>query len=171
MLNLIIKLISKIHMPYNHKKMSEAECVAILNIVRSGDIILTHTKGELSSVFLNHWGHAAIYANWGLFEAVTAGVKESDLMFFLSRKDDVLILRPRFVIDHEKLERYCKYAIGTNYDYSFESGAEKLYCFELVADALITSSSINIDKKRTPLGKKYLAKSFLNENFEVVWQK
>ena len=82
-------------MPFNHKKMTEAECVAIIGMLKAGDILLSHTRGELSNVALAHWGHAAIYSEKGLYESVTAGNKETDLMFFLSRKDDVMVLRPK----------------------------------------------------------------------------
>jgi uncharacterized protein YycO len=168
---LFSKLISKVHMPFNHKKMTEAECIAIIGMIKPGDILLTHTRGELSNIALDHWGHGAIYSLSGLWEAVTAGVKPTELMFFLSRKDDVLVLRPRFGVDTSRLDRYCKYAEGTAYDYSFETGAEKIYCFEYCADAIMESSSAKIETKRTPLGKQYLASSFLENDFDVVWKK
>jgi len=165
------KMISKVHMPFNHKQMTEAECIAIIGIIKPGDILLTHTRGELSNIALDHWGHGAIYSLKGLYESVTAGLKETDLMFFLSRKDDVMVLRPKFKIYEESLQRYCENAVGTLYDYSFETGAQKLYCFEFVADAIMWAGSDEIETKRTPLGRQYLASSFQNENFEIVWQK
>lgn len=165
------KMISRVHMPFNHKRMTEEECVAIINMIRPGDILLTHTRGELSNIALDHWGHGAICSEKGLYESVTAGNKETDIMFFLSRKDDVMVLRPKFNVNLFNLQKYCEYAKGTLYDYNFETGSEKLYCFEFVADAIMDSSTIEIQMKRTPLGKQFLASSFQTNDFEIVWQK
>ena len=152
--------------------MTEAECIAIIGMLKPGDVLLTHTKGEVSNIFLSHWGHAAIYSENGLYESVTAGNKETDLMFFLSRKDDVMVLRPNYPLNIDSLQRYCEYAKGTLYDYNFETGAQKLYCFEFVADAIMESSDIiEIEQVVTPLGKQFLARSFINDYFDVVWKK
>lgn len=142
-----------------------------MSMIQFGDILLTHTRGELSNIVLDHWSHGAIYSKSGLWEAVTSGLKKTDLMFFLSRKDDVLILRPRFVLDLDRLENFCKKSEGTLYDYNFLSDAEKLYCFEFCADAIMESSSMLVEEKRTPLGKQYLASSFINYKYEIVWKK
>lgn len=163
-------MISKIHAPYNHKRISEVDCLQILRLVKPGDVLLTHTRGELSNIFLDHWGHGAIIGKHGLYEAVTAGVKKTDLMFFLARKDHVMVLRPSFPIDEDKLQAYCERAIGTLYDYNFETGAKKLYCFEMCADSIRESSNQIVYMNKTPLGRQFLAKSFYeDERFQIMF--
>lgn len=166
-------------MPFNHKDMTEEECYQIEAIIQPGDVILTATRGEFSNVFLEYWSHGMIFSKSGLWEATTKGVRKSHIMYALGRKDDVIILRPRFKLDLNRMDAFCKYAEGTAYDYGFESSAEELYCFELVADALIAGHSGDVDKphpeivscKKTLLGEKYLASCFLNEKYEIVWKR
>lgn len=163
-------IVSKIHAPFNHKRISELDCLQILRMVKPGDVLLTHTKGELSNFFLDHWGHAAIVSRFGLYEAVTAGVKKSDLMFFLSRKDHVMILRPSFAVDEVMLQQWCEKVVGTLYDYNFESDDKRLYCFELAADAIEWSSGKAIKQIQTLAGKKYLGKSFYEDpRFQIMF--
>ena len=173
------KFISKIHIPYNHKKMTEEECEEIISILKPGDVVLSHTDGELSNLFLEYWGHGMIISTSGLYEAVTLGVRETNMMYAFSRKDDIIVLRPRFPIYENQLESWCKYAEGTSYDYNFETSAEKLYCFEMVMDSLIAGSDFRyyqeiINYKKTLLGEQILGSSFTDKvgtEFEVAWRK
>lgn len=169
----ISKFISKIHIPYNHKKMTEEECQEVISILRPGDVVLSHTDGELSNIFLEYWGHGMIISNSGLYESVTSGVRKTDMMYSFSRKDDLIVLRHNFELNTMLLGQYCNYALGTLYDYNFETSAEKIYCFELVVDAIRYSSKFdcNIFLKKTLIGRQYLGSSFFNENFDVVWKK
>lgn len=170
-LGLISKLISKVHMPFNHKKMTEQECIEIIEIVQDGDVLLTHTRGELSNVVLAYFGHGSIFSKGGVYEAVTQGTKETDPMFFLSRKDDVLVLRPKFHINKETLHYFLSSNKGKGYDFEFEMNDGQFYCFEYIASGINKNASVKVYPVRTPLGPKYLAKSFQNENFDIVWKK
>lgn len=165
------KIISKIHFPYNHKKMTEVECVEILNILKDGDVLLTHTSGELSNFFLDYFGHGAIFSKLKIYEAVTAGTKETDPMFFLSRKDDVLVLRPKFHINKDTLHYFLSSNENKEYDFEFESEDGQFYCFEYVSCGINKNAKVKVYPVKTILGQKYLAESFRNENFEVIWQR
>lgn len=151
--------------------MTEIECIELIKILKDGDIALTHTNGELSNFFLDHWGHGAIFSDGEFGEAVTAGTKKTDPMFFLSRKDDVLILRPKFKINKDTLSSFLSINSGREYDYEFQKEDIQFYCFEYVACAINQNARVKVYPVKTLLGQKYLAKSFINENFDVVWSK
>lgn len=168
---LLAKIVAKIHAPFNHKKMTEQDCIEILEVIQDGDVLLTHTSGELSNLFLAFFGHGAIFSKGSIFEAVTKGTKETDPMFFLSRKDDVLVLRPKFHINKDTLHYFLSSNENKEYDYEFESEDGQFYCFEYVATGINKNAKVKVYPVKTPLGAKYLAKSFQNENFEVVWKK
>lgn len=171
LLGFLSKMISKVHAPFNHKKMTELECLEIINELKDGDVLLTHTSGELSNFFLAYFGHGAIFSKGAICEAVTAGTKETDPMYFLSRKDDVLVLRPKFHINKDTLHYFLSSNEGKGYDYEFESEDGQFYCFEYVACGINKNAQVKVYPVKTPFGAKYLAKSFQNENFEVVWKR
>jgi hypothetical protein len=164
----LAKLISKVHIPTNHKRMTEARCHAILECLKDGDIILTHTRGELSNVFLDKYGHAGIYLNGFIYEATTEFVKRTDPMFFLARKDDIKIMRPIAHFEPSEVLYFLEENLGHAYDFEFESGDGQFYCFELAAEALMCGRFPKISKVSTPLGEQFLAKSFMTGNFMEV---
>jgi len=167
---MLSKIVSKIHMPFTHKAMTEALCLEAMAVLQDGDILLTHTRGELSNVVLSHWGHAGSFMQGKVFEATTAQIKKTCPIFFLSRKDDVIILRPKLGVKIADMHYFLAENVGRSYDFEFESNDGQFYCFELVAEALKMSSNLSINQVRTPLGKQYLAKSFLTNEFDVVWK-
>lgn len=168
---LMAKLIAKIHFPYTHKLMCESECLELIGVLQDGDVILTHTSGELSNAVLNHFGHAGLVNNKKIYEATTLVIKKTDPMFFLSRKDDVIVLRPRLGLKLADMNYFLEENLGRSYDFEFESNDGQFYCFELVAEALKMCSNLSIDTVKTPLGKQFLAKSFLTSEFEIVWKR
>lgn len=170
-LGFLSKIVSKIHAPFNHKKMTEQECIEIIESLKDGDVLLTHTSGELSNFFLDYYSHGAIFSKGGLFEAVTKGTKETDPMFFLSRKDDVLVLRPKFHINTDTLHYFLSSNTGKGYDFEFESEDGQFYCFEYVACGINKNAKVKVYPVRTPAGSQYLSKSFQNENFDIVWKR
>lgn len=159
------KLISKIRVPFTHKKMTESRCIKALNILQDGDIILTHTSGEFSNLVLDYWSHAGIYVKGKIYEATTESVKKTSPMFFLARKDDILIMRPILKVDAELAYDFLEENLGKSYDFEFESNDGQFYCFELVAETLNECSKYNIQQVRTPIGKQYLAKCFIGPYF------
>ena len=171
LLSKISKIIAKIHFPYNHKKMTESECLEIIKMMKDGDVLLTHTSGELSNIVLDFLGHGAIVNKSKIWEAVTAGTKDTDPMFFLSRKDSVYLYRPRFPISLDTMDYFLQENKNLKYDFEFESNDGQFYCFEYVASALNSSSRVKVYPIKTPIGSQYLAKSFINENFELIWHK
>lgn len=163
------KAISKVHMPYTHKKVSWERISECLKVIQPGDCILTHIDGELTNIFLDYWSHIGIYPGDTLIhESVTKGKLESNLIYFLAHKDDFLILRPKFKIDYRELLDWLKKQKNLKYDFEFEMNDEQWYCFELVAVAYMMASNEVINPVKILGREQYLAKSFLNDLFEVV---
>lgn len=171
LISIISKMIAKIHMPFNHKKMTEVDCMGIISIMKDGDVLLTHTAGELSNVVLAFLGHGSIVNNGKVWESVTAGTKDTDPMFFLSRKDAVCLYRPKFKVDIAAMNYFLCENKGRKYDFEFEGDDGQFYCFEYVACALNSASRVKVYPVKTPIGSQYLAKSFINENFDLIWKK
>jgi len=165
------KLVSRIHTPYNHKKLTELDCLKVMNLMQDGDIILSKTNGELSNFFLEEYSHAGIVNKSMIFEAVTSGTRATDPMFFLSRKDGIILLRPRFKVKLDELNYFLSENLNKLYDFEFEDRDGQFYCYEYVASAINESSLEKIEKVRTLVGLKYMAKSFLLSNMETVWEK
>ena len=165
------KVVAKFHMPFNHKKMTELDCLKVINLMQDGDILLSKTNGELSNVFLEEYSHAGIVNKSMIFEAVTGGTKVTDPMFFLSRKDGVILLRPRFKVEINDLNYFLHENLNKAYDFEFEDRDGQFYCYEYVASAINESSFVKIEKVRTPLGLKFMAKSFLVSDSETIWEK
>ena len=167
----ISKLVSKIHMPFTHKKMTEDECLKIMSILQDGDVVLTHTSGELSNVALAHFGHAGIFMSGRIYEATTLKVKRTHPLFFLARKDDIRVLRPKLGMKTADMFYFLEENLGLAYDFEFESDDGQFYCFELVAEAFKMGSNLSVNKVKTPIGEQYLAKTFMTNEFDIVWKK
>ena len=97
------KFVSHIRLPYVRKKVTQAQIKKVISTCRPGDLVLTHVDGELSSLFLDHWSHAGILDMGLVYDASTTGVDSNWTAFFLARKDDFKILRPKFQFDTKEL--------------------------------------------------------------------
>lgn len=164
----ISKWASKVHFPFTRKKVTQESIYRAIEVLRPGDIILTHTRGELSNVALDHWSHAGVYLPGLIYEATTHGVVRTNLIHFLSRKDDFKILRPTFEFDYITLATFLNDAVGAKYDFEFEQDDQQFYCFELVAQSFNKSSEIKLNPVRTPAGYQFLHKSFGPEHFKHI---
>jgi len=162
------KVVSKVHLPYTRKRVTQLQIEKALSVLKPGDLILTHVDGELSNIVLSHWSHAGISNMGRVYEATTKGVVASWFVYFLAHKDEFKILRPTFDFDHIGLVTFLESAKGLPYDFEFETNDKQFYCFELAAVAYMQVSNVVINPSRTPAGYQYLAKSFSSDLFKEV---
>lgn len=132
----IAQWVGKVHFP--GKIINDEHVAALKADLKNGDVIASATKYELSNIFIpGFYGHAAIYLNGKIYEAVTSGVRVSTLEHFCFKKDGLILLRlhgPDWTEEQISLmEEFCADQIGEPYDYSFDWGSyEKWYCSKLV---------------------------------------
>lgn len=131
----IAKLIGKIHAPFSHKLVDALDYEQILARSLPGDILLTHTSGEFTNLFiLGFWKHSAIVGvNGAVIEAVGEGVKRTHFFDFLRGKDYVSLVRLPVTerVRTDAASWATKY-LGSGYDFEFESNDAEFYCSELV---------------------------------------
>lgn len=110
--------------------------------LKNGDALVSRVNYELSNIaeYLltgSFWGHAAIYLNGYIYEAVTGGVRKITLEKFCYTKDGVGICRlqgsdwtPEQVVD---MLEFCESQKGEPYDFTLDWGTtNKWYCSKLV---------------------------------------
>lgn len=116
----------------------------IVKIHLPGDILLSHEKQRLTSIFIKgFWDHAAIVTNKNtVIEAVGGGVREVPLQEWLYKKDFVVLIRPTY--PSKKIgamaAQFSFGYIGYKYNFSFSfsnpfrwaSARRGVYCSQLV---------------------------------------
>lgn len=133
----LVKFIGRVSAPWVVKQMTGVEYGKIHQLVSPGDILLTRVSGHLSNVLIpGYWKHAAIVAadKESVIEAVGKGVCHTDLITFVTSKDEIVVLRPTFGTAAEGLAaaRFAESKVGMPYDYDFTLGNRAFYCAELV---------------------------------------
>lgn len=117
---------------------------SLVSQISPGDILLSHEKQRLTSIFIKgFYDHAVIVSNRGtVIEAVgdnivdgvnLGGVREVDLIEWLYKKDYVAVVRTNldpFIVARSS-ENSLQY-IGYGYDYTFSHKNLLIYCSELV---------------------------------------
>ena len=130
------KLISLIQFPSSVPKLTEKNFEKLLPNLKKGDVILTHTRGHLSNLFIpGEYDHIAWYiGKEKIIEATTKGVVSGDLKKFIMSKHKVLVCRAKFATSEEMAKAcdYGKLLIGCEYDFEININNEKWYCSELV---------------------------------------
>lgn len=132
----VTKFLGNLAAPWTVKQVTGKDYEAIKMIVQPGDIFLSRVYGHLSNVFIpGYWKHAAIMGPVGnVYEAIGKGVLATDLVSFLTSKDEVVLLRPTFCDPKQAAEAadHAGEALGAAYDYEFSLGNKAFYCAELV---------------------------------------
>lgn len=187
----ISRAISKIHSPWNKKKITGQHITSIIPYLRPGAVLITRVNGELANLFIpGDYKHAAIvgpYQHSGdirdmyVIEATTHGVKQTDLISFMVSKDSLALLYPCFCDGIAMLEAsdICKRQTGMAYDFKFEPNNNAFYCSELIqwayADAI--SPDTVVFTKRKSLGiDTVLPVDFLNSamskspKWTLIWR-
>lgn len=146
---------------------------AFYDLIAPGDIILTHTKNDLSNKLIRlaslfskggrkqRYSHSMVYiGNHKVVHAVMDGVKEDDLLDVLER-DFLCILRPLthdFLKDFEALN-LVKSKIGAEYDVRFDIGGSSYYCHELSCGIYLRALGVDIPRVRSFGKEVYLGDS------------
>lgn len=169
----------KLHYPFTHKKITGKHYYAWRNKISIGTVLLTKTKGEFSNLINPlEIKHGAIYVGKILgddicyvAESTGRGVVLTDLVSFLTSKDIVIGVEPKFIRNKEIFEVELKDAAlkfqGVPYDYMFQHGEKAFYCFEFVATCFKSVySEIQFKCKEIVKGKRiYDANTFLDKDF------
>ena len=147
-----------------------------MHILQPGDVVLRGYDHYLDGMFIDDpykYSHGGLYVgNEKIVHAVAEGVSEIDAVDFMMC-DRVCVLRPSRHRGEAvaKARKFAKDKVP--YDFFFEKGASKLYCFELCAEVYPKLDVKRIEfKKLFGLLKRnaYLADSFRkNSNFHIVF--
>lgn len=134
---------SGVHAPWTHKRINGLVFQKIAPQLKPGSVFVTKIRGDLTSFIIpGFWSHAAIFtptkAQYGEFvtEAEGPGVIKTDLITFLTSKDEVMVLEP-YVPDYVKARaaEIAETQLGKPYDYDLDfsmSDEKAFYCSELV---------------------------------------
>lgn len=122
----------------------------ILSLALPGDILLSHERQRLTSLFIKgFWDHASIVSSKiTVIEAVGSGVREVELEEWLYKKDFVCLIRPLYSDENAN-----KYAgsnalgyIGAKYDFTFSSKNPAVYCSELIYLSYVIEDRMFLNK-------------------------
>jgi hypothetical protein len=129
------------HLLFTHKAVTGKDYYRLYKTLKPGTVFVTRTRGELTSLIIpGYWNHAAIYApNPGatideiVIEAEGPGVIETDLVSFLTSKDEVMVLEPNIPPDVMwRAAQIARSKVGAEYDFMMGSGDKAFYCSRLV---------------------------------------
>ncbi len=134
----LTKSIGRFHLPFTKRRVGGVDVLNFLAMSLEKDpigmVLLTRTRGEPTNLMIpGFWKHAAIYIGGGnVIEAVGAGVIKTDIITFLTSKDFVVGLEPRFKCKRDLAVTFAKEQEGLEYDYDFKGKNKAFYCAELV---------------------------------------
>ena len=128
-----------LHMPWSVKKITGREYYLYREKIKPGCVLLTTTRGQLSNLFNpSLLKHGAMFVGGQpvecVVESVGKGVVENDLISFMTSKDRLVLIKPKFgnPAQHNQVCREMRNLIGSKYDYEFQSGDKEFYCFEAI---------------------------------------
>lgn len=180
------KSIAKIRTPYSVKLITGKDYYNIRNNLKVGDILLSHTRGQLSNLFIpDFWSHGAVFYGTLISdtefvaEATSHGVVLTDLVSFMTSKDYILVLRPTFFESKFSylLKEYIDRCLGLPYDWEFETPPNGIknnafYCFEFCACALEAATGAQAFVPKEFLGMKTFTGTDFTKainKFSYVW--
>lgn len=131
------KVMGPLHAPWTKKRLHYSDVLKALNCLKKGDVILTRTKGELTTFCIpGHWKHSAIYiGEQKTIEATGKGVIENWLPNLIMRTDYIAVMRCRNLTleQVDKIVKEARTFIGKEYDYKFNLWDKgQVYCSEIV---------------------------------------
>lgn len=138
----ITTLIGDLHLPYTRKKITSVDYRIVTETIKPGMGIISRTNGELANLFIpGYWGHIGVYVGGRkIIEAVGShGVREVDLIDFLFKKDEILLIEAAFADEEERLcaAEWVKEQVGKPYDHYFNRTNDAFYCSELYFQAYL----------------------------------
>jgi uncharacterized protein YycO len=133
----ISKLVARIHYPWTRKLTSYSTVIEMLDRLQKGDVILTRTRGELTTWLIpGYWKHAAIFlSNTEIADATRAGVGMRHLADLVMKADYVAIMRLKDINIEEqcRIVEYSRTHFGKNYDFEmWADNSDDLFCSEYV---------------------------------------
>lgn len=134
----------------SHYKIKGPEMRAVMDTIKSGDIILRRYDRYVSGWFIpGFWTHVGIVSNKKeVIHASVNGVVEEDILTYL-RADHVMVLRPENGM--KKAVFMAREFIGKEYDFIFETiDDERLYCTELIKRCYAESIDLGEDIPAIP---------------------
>lgn len=175
MIEFLIKLVGKTHLPYMTCKITAKDFLLMQKELQAGDVILSHCNGFISNWLIgDFYTHAAIYSAYNtIVEATGEGVHSKHLFDYLKDLDYLIVLRYKNLsIDQTVFYNLLAKTLGKKYDYTFEQSAERFYCSELI-DYLFK----NLDIGYNSIREKYLWKSVVtpqsflkHPQFQIVYK-
>lgn len=175
----LTRLISTINLRIGKPPLTGEMYREMLHIARPGDLILTRTSLRPTNLFIpGKWSHLQILAGdpYGTtIEATMPLVRYSSLVDVWAGASEVMLIRPRFASQQQRIDAYdhAKKYIGLPYDTEFELTDNEFYCSELVVRAYADAGSAIPWHaiSRNVGGDTYVVPSdFENETqFEILW--
>lgn len=130
-------LTGQLHAPWTKKKTSTKDVNKLMEILEDGDIILTRTEGEMTTLTIpGFWKHTIVYTGGGMVvEAVTPKVRETYLNDVIMKTDYYCVMRMKDLSKTEKeifIEKARSY-IGRYYDLNIDLfNEDQIFCSEIV---------------------------------------
>jgi len=140
------------HLGKDETRITKAQVDLLLVKIQPGDILLSHERQRLTSIFIKgFWDHAAIVTpNLYVVESVGGGVRSVPLEEWLYKKDYVKVVRVSQLneVARSLAGKTSLKFIGYSYNYTFSSlnlfhwdrKRKGVYCSELVYKSFIIAS-------------------------------
>lgn len=131
----ITRYFGNLSAPWTVKQVTGEDYQRVKLLIQPGDILLARAMGHFSNWMIpGYWKHAGIMgAHGNVLEAISSGVRETDLVTFMTSKDAVAVVRPTFCDEGVNLAaaKAAEVWLGAAYDYEFSLGNRAFYCAEL----------------------------------------
>lgn len=150
-----IKWAGETHVPESIKIVKYQNLLDAKSLWQSGDILLSHTDGEMSDVLIaDFWKHAALIVDdQTVVEATALGVHTENAADFWLSKDAVCVLRLKCTTsaDAKKAVAWALEQLGRPYDFQLSPSLSQFYCSKLVFDAYAQTMGERFPLKMTPV--------------------
>jgi len=126
-----------IHAPWTHKITSYEDVLRLYGTIKVGDIILTRTRGEMSTLTIpGQWKHSAIYiGDKKILHAISPCVTKAYLADLIMKTDYFAVMRMKDMTEEEgkAIAGYALKYLGRDYDFGLQIWDEdEMYCSEIV---------------------------------------
>jgi hypothetical protein len=111
-----------------------------------------------------------------VIEAVGKGVVATNLVKFITTKDRLIVMQPKFdLTTRRRAANLAVFSLGLPYDYGFNHDEKAKYCFEVVADSYESAiAGLHLKRSewflfRRKIFEAFMAESFLeSEDFQII---